>query len=195
MSRRARLRKRRVLELAATSTLLAIILMNSMQTLTQIPHYASAQITPTSLQESGITPISPTTVSSSLGGQPIVPDSSDMINDMTENMTDPIQKTSLSNITQQATIDSTLAGQLPAVRMSYVGCVSLCAAIGDEPIGNGAVVVGDGIIVSNGGIVGGDGGSGGDGDGGGGGSGGDGDGGNGGDGGSDGQDGGEGGTN
>ena len=165
MFRRARLRQRRVLELAAISTLLAVILMTSMQTLIQIPYYASAQLTPTSLQESGITPITPTTVSSPLGGQPIVPASSDTIDDMTENMTDPLQNTSLSNITQQATIDSALAGHLP-VPVSTAGCVSLCAAISDETIGNGGVVGGNGVIVSNGGNVGGDGGgSGGDGDG------------------------------
>ena len=156
MFRRARLRQRRVLELAAISTLLAVILMTSMQTLIQIPYYASAQLTPTSLQESGITPITPTTVSSPLGGQPIVPASSDTIDDMTENMTDPLQNTSLSNITQQATIDSALAGHLP-VPVSTAGCVSLCAAISDETIGNGGVVGGNGVIVSNGGNVGGDG--------------------------------------
>jgi hypothetical protein len=90
MFRRARLRQRRVLELAAINTLLAIIFMTSMQTFIQIPHYASAQLTPTSLQESGISSITPTTVSSLLGGQPIVPASSDAINDITENMTDPL---------------------------------------------------------------------------------------------------------
>jgi hypothetical protein len=180
MCRRALLSQRRVLKLASTSTLLVIILMTSMQTVIQIPHYAAAQLTPTSLQESGITPITPTTVSSPLGGQPIVPASSDAINDMTVDMADPLQNTSLSNITQQATIDSALAGHLPAVLGSTAGCVSLCAAISDEPIVNG------GIIVSNGGNGDGDGGNddgdggNGDGDGGNGGGGGDGGGGNGG---------------
>ena len=166
MCRRALLRQRRVLKLASTSTLLVIILMTSMQTVIQIPHYAAAQLTPTSLKESGITPITPTTVSSPLGGQPIVPASSDAINDVTVDMADPLQNTSLSNITQQATIDSALVGHLPAVLGSTVGCVSLCAAIGDEPIGNGAVVGSNGVIVNNGGNGDGGNGDGGNGDGG-----------------------------
>ncbi|MGH9975147.1 MAG: hypothetical protein ACRD8Z_04840 [Nitrososphaeraceae archaeon] len=134
--------------------------MTSIQTVIQIPHYAAAQLTPTSLQESGITPITPITVSSPLGGQPIVPASSDAINDMTADMADSLQNTSLSNITQQATIDSALAGHLPAVLGSTAGCVSLCAAISDEPIGNGGVVDSNGVVVSNSGNGDGDGGNG-----------------------------------
>jgi hypothetical protein len=165
MFRRAHLHQRRVLELVAINTLLAIILMTSMQTLIPIPHYAAAQLTPTSPPESGIRSITPATVSSPLGGQPIVPASSDAINNMVMDMADPLQNTSLSNITQQATIDSALAGHLPGpVPLNFSGCVSLCAAINDGPIENGGVVGGNGVFVSNGGN-GGDGGDGSGGDG------------------------------
>jgi hypothetical protein len=184
MFRRACLRRRRSLELVAINTLLAIILMTSVQTLAQIPHYASAQITPTSLQESGITSIAPTIVSPPLGGQPIVPASSGTINDMTGNVTVPLQNSSLSSITQQATIDSALAGHPPVAPLFTAGCVSLCAALGDETFENSGVVGSNGVVASNGGNGGGGGSDGDGGNGGGGGS--DGDGGNGGGGGSDG---------
>jgi hypothetical protein len=122
----------RVLESGAISILLLVILMTSMQTLTQIPNYASARITPTpvvgSIQSEGAS-ILPTSISPTLGGQPIVPASSDTINGAAQNMTDPLQNTSLSSITQQASIDSALPGQPPAVPV-------LGVAINDETINN-----------------------------------------------------------
>jgi hypothetical protein len=130
--RRACLGRGGVLELGAISILLLIILMTSMQTLTQIPNYASARITPTpvvgSIQSEGAS-ILPTSIRPTLGGQPIVPASSDTINGAAQNMTDPLQNTSLSSITQQASIDSALPGQPPAVPVPGV-------AINDETINN-----------------------------------------------------------
>ncbi len=131
--RRACLRQGGILHSGAISILLFVTLMTSMQTLTQLPNYASARITPTpvvgSIQSEGMS-ILPTSISPTHAGQPIVPASGDSINEAAQNTTGPIQNTSLSSVTQQATIDPALAGQQqPAVPVP-------ARAINDETINN-----------------------------------------------------------
>jgi len=89
-SRRACLRQGGILHSGVIRILLLVTLMTSMQTVTQLPNYASARITPSSvvgsIQSDGMSAL-PTSISPNPRGQPIVPTSGDTFNEEAQNTT------------------------------------------------------------------------------------------------------------